>query len=921
MNILFGNRPRLTLLLSVMAIAGCQPAQQEALLSKIPKVTPPPSDSQNAGAKPDFKLLNLPPAISAVREVNITVEGVGLKGYTYAISKGGSCSDVVMSELRSFDQPIVEVFESGNYSLCIKGLLEGGAETELKAHTWEVDTTVPSAYLDVLPLEHNISAYFSAQIKGENATHYKYKFVVGRLAPEQCGTDGYSNAYTFDESIVYQLNNDGEHSLCLVGVSRAGTGQPVPTVFNFIQDAKLPAAQIVSDSGNPLPTVVDGSDLSIKLRVLNLAAKYSYQLVTGSGCPGTADVGYPKKEKFPDNNEVSIILSAQDLARDLSEQTKRVTKSLCVVTEKPAPLGRIRENLESVQFTVDKNTLVINENNISGLPVNPSISSTYVVNIVQPDASTNFIPATSKMYYKVETVAAPRGLAPCNLNSVAPVKFSKSVNIDQIIQKGWYRFCLKLENAAGTQSNSVGVTWYKDVVVAKLPTKAPNSLDLVQAANQKLLGTAKSPGIPVTIESILNKETSSFEFKFKYFVGGKFCEDDNSPFEAATSIASKLQKNPLATNTGIHTLCVLGIEKDENGFLIAAQSEPSRFQFFHDETAPTMVVSGVPTGASNRTTFTARVDVRRNGVYSAAEDAIRVSFATAVLKGANTTCPQKSATASYTRVNVPAAGTNTGIATRAFTNFVTAADDGQLLRVCIFATDASGNTSDIQNMEWIFDISRPRAEFRLTTPDIKAGARSNARSAKLVVSPDGDVVSYRTALIAATDCTSAKFSGVKNISPDSPELINIAGIDGNRVLCIVARDRAGNEQLATEPTSLGWTLDTTPPKFSLTGAPTGTVKAATLESKVGIVPVSGGEPIDSFDFVVVETPTCPETGYSKKTSLLKENVNKQLVDNPIIFSTTAVVGTTKKFSLCVRGYDEAGNVSKPVITSWSQTAP
>jgi hypothetical protein len=183
------------------------------------------------------------------------------------------------------------------------------------------------------------------------------------------------------------------------------------------------------------------------------------------------------------------------------------------------------------------------------------------------------------------------------------------------------------------------------------------------------------------------------------------------------------------------------------------------------------------------------------------------------------------------------------------------------------------------------------------------------------------VVSYRTALIAGSACTGAKFSGLKNISPDAPEVINIAGIDGNRVLCIVARDRAGNEQLATEPTSLGWTLDTTPPKFSLTGAPTGTVKAATLESKVGIVPVSGGEPIDSFDFVVVETPTCPETGYSKKTSLLKENVNKQLVDNPIIFSTTAVVGTTKKFSLCVRGYDEAGNVSKPVITSWSQTAP
>lgn len=890
-------------------------------MSKIPKLPERAGSNQNVAVKPELKLLNLPPPISAVREVNINVEGAGLKGYTFAISKSGSCPDVVMSEMRSFEQPIVEVFESGKYLLCIKGLLEGGAETELKFHTWEVDTTIPSASLDAVPLEHNISGYFSAQIKGENSTHYKYKFVVGRLAPEQCGTEGYSIPYTFDESILYQLSNDGEHSLCLVGVSRAGLEQPVPTVFNFLQDAKLPSAQIVADSGNPLPTVVDGNDMNVKLRVLNLASKYTYQLVTGSGCPGTADTGYPSRERFPDSNEVTITISAQDLSKDLNEQTKRVTKSLCVVTEKPAPLGRIRENLESVQLTVDKNTLVINENNISGLPVNPSINSSYVVNIVQPAASTNFIPSTSKMYYKVESVDAQRGLAPCNLDSVAPVKFTKSVNIDQINQKGWYRFCLKLENAAGTKSNAVGVAWYKDVVVAKLPTKTANSLDLVQAANQKLLGTPRSPGIPVTIESSLNKETSSFEFKYKYFVGGKFCDADNSPFEAATNIASKLQKNPLATNTGIHTLCVLGFEKDENGFLIAAQSEPSRFQFFHDETAPTLVVSGVPTGASNRTTFTAKVDVRRGGEYSAAEDAVRVSFATAVLKGANSTCPQKSAAASYTRVNVPATGTSMGIATRAFTNFVTDADDSQLLRVCIFATDASGNTSDIQVMDWIFDISRPKAEFKLTTPDIKAGARSNARSAQLIVSPDGVVVSYKTALIAGTACTGAKFSGLKNISADTPELINIAGVDGNRILCVVARDRAGNEQLASEPTALSWTLDTTPPRFNPTGAPTGTVKAATIDSKVSIAAVTGCEPVEFYDFVVVETATCPDIGYSSKASTLMININEQLVDNPIILKTTVAAGTTKTFSLCVRGYDEAGNVSKPVLRSWRQSAP
>ncbi|MEY3902300.1 MAG: hypothetical protein RL189_1606, partial [Pseudomonadota bacterium] len=394
------------LVLTGTLIAGCQPSQQEALLSKIQIPSNPSISNDNVTIKPEFKLLNLPPPISAVREVNISVEGVGLKGYTYAISKSSSCSDIVMSEMRTFDQPIVEVFESGKYSLCIKGLLEGGAETPLKSHSWEVDTTVPSAFLSVPPLERNISGYFSAEVKGENSTHYKYKFVLGRLAPEQCGTEGYSNPYTFDESILHQLNNDGEHSLCLIGVSRAGLEQPVPTLFNFLQDAKLPGAEIISDSGMPLPTVVDGKDLRVKLRVLNLASKYTYQLVTGSGCPGTAEAGYPQRVNFPSENEVSILLTAAELTSGINPQTKRVTKSLCVVTEKSAPLGRIRENLESVQFTVDTNELFINENNISGLPVNPSVSTSLVVNIIQPNASTNFIPSTTKMYYKVEQVAA-----------------------------------------------------------------------------------------------------------------------------------------------------------------------------------------------------------------------------------------------------------------------------------------------------------------------------------------------------------------------------------------------------------------------------------------------------------------------------------------------------------------------------------
>jgi len=334
-----------------------------------------------------------------------------------------------------------------------------------------------------------------------------------------------------------------------------------------------------------------------------------------------------------------------------------------------------------------------------------------------------------------------------------------------------------------------------------------------------------------------------------------------------------------------------------------------------------MTISNVPTVTSNLRTFTARVDVKRNGEYSAQEDAIRVSFATTVLKGANTTCPQKSANGAYASVNVPATGNNIGIATRTFTNVASDTDDGQPLKVCIFATDASGNSSEIQAMSWIFDISRPRAEFTLTAPSIIAGSRSNARSAKLVVSTGGDVVSYKTALIAGTSCANAKFSGLKNISPDAPETINIAGTDGNRVLCVVARDRAGNEQLATEPTSLAWTLDTTPPKFNTVGAPAGTIKSAKLDSKVSIIPVTNGEQVDAYDFVVVESTTCPQSGYSNKLSKLKENVNKQLVDNPIVFSTSVAAGTTKKFLLCVRGYDGAGNVSAPVPKSWSQSAP
>ena len=118
-------------------------------------------------------------------------------------------------------------------------------------------------------------------------------------------------------------------------------------------------------------------------------------------------------------------------------------------------------------------------------------------------------------------------------------------------------------------------------------------------------------------------------------------------------------------------------------------------------------------------------------------------------------------------------------------------------------------------------------------------------------------------------------------------------------------------QLIDEPSMMSWVLDTVPTKVKLANVPATQLNIESASVKVAVSSENTKDPASAYDFRLVQTATCPTTGYSAKMAL-KE---------PLTLTSTVPAGQTIKFTLCVRGYDAAGNVGTPVITSWSQTAP
>jgi hypothetical protein len=493
-------------------------------------------EKQIATGPIEMNLLNLPALLTPIREVNVQVSGKNFSAYTYVVVTGDTCKDATYSEAKLPDEPIVESLQSGNYTLCVKGSSTNSPETSFKSYSWTIDNNVPGTVLSGIPTDVNISPYLTATVMGTNAETYKYKVVPGYRTGEQCGMDEYSVEYKTDRPIEHKMTSDGEHTICVLGISRTGVVQTSPSSFNFFQNASDPSVSVTLSGGDPLPSVSNGTELNLTLSGLNLASEFSYILVDSTTCPLSDATQFASRTPFGSSNQKDVTLSAAELTSNIvvasttanPNPTKRGTKTLCVLTTKTVKTGIVRSSVKGFQFIVDLNSIVITESNISGLPRNPNINRSYTVRITPPLATTNFVPSTSNMYYKVEKVES-KSVGECSFTGVNAIAFKDTLDIAEINQEGWWRFCIHLENSAKTKSNSIGVIWYKSSITASAPTTPANNTAII-----KLAQTAKATSLSQTISvaSANPGMNATYFFKHKYFVGSKACADDMGTYSS-----------------------------------------------------------------------------------------------------------------------------------------------------------------------------------------------------------------------------------------------------------------------------------------------------------------------------------------------------------------------------------------------------
>jgi hypothetical protein len=338
-----------------------------------------------------------------------------------------------------------------------------------------------------------------------------------------------------------------------------------------------------------------------------------------------------------------------------------------------------------------------------------------------------------------------------------------------------------------------------------------------------------------------------------------------------------------------------------------------------------VAVSNAPAISSNRladVTIKFTAGSEDGTAYDPAKDA-RTLFLSAVMKDATGACPAVNTTNYPTAASTafPTTGPSLGILNKKITLGLASTDDGKKISICYFVRDNSGNQSIPTSINWILDLTAPVAIATLD-PMIAQNSSSKVTSVKLAVSTENGAASYKAVLAAQSGCANVTYpTAFRTIDPANLQTFSISGSDGPRTLCIRAKDAAGNEQSINEPTIISWIRDTIAPAFNLMGAPTGTVTAASLNVSVTLSPITGGEAVTAWDYILVTTTTCPTTGYGAKTSSTKTDANGQQVANPITLTTTVAAGTTKTYGLCVRAYDSAGNMSTAKIASWTQKSP
>jgi len=746
---------------------------------------------------PTAQLRNTPPLLTSETtiacDVTDTVGGADAAFYRYALDGGAFSADPIaitvpltasaLSALPTDNPHVLLVVvgdRTGNWQL------EGNAT----AFTWTIDTQAKTAVLFGLPAFYSASDSGTLTVGGAGIAAYRFDLDGA----------GFGSEFLVGATIDLASLTEGPHTLFVIGRDSAVPPnwqlETNATSYAWTVDLTPPVATIPNHPADPTNVTnatftVGGADV-VAYRYRLDGAAWSASEVAASDATTFAAVG---------EGVHTFEVIGRDLAgnwqKDVSPTTYTwiidISPHAAVLSGTPAA----ETNATAIAVTVGGYSIVEYRYALDGASLGAPTSKAipiaasslaegpHTLSVVGRDLAGNWQPDTAPTVYSwLIDLTAPTA----TLSALPADPTNVSTTAISVAGPGVVKYRFRIDGGGWTGRFDVGAA----IALVDL-TEATHTLDVVgiDLAGNEDLATPTSftwtvdqtpPTATLSVSAPSGSPTN--DRTLGATVGGADVVEyqyslDGSAFGAPTPVATTLSAALLAE--GPHTLDVIGRDPAGNWQLAA---NATVFSWTIDLTPPAVAtLANLPASLTNVTSLSATVSgtdivayvYSLDGVGSA-EQAIAAPIAAA------------------------------GLAQGAHTLSVT-------------GRDAVGNWQSVAaSYSWTIDTSANNAVLSNAPSN-----PTNSTTASITVG-GGGVVAYTYRLDGGS------WSG--EIGTIFPVALNALG-DGPHTVEVLAKDGAGNWQLAANATSYTWTVDTLPPTATLSGLPASLTNSAGASITVG----------------------------------------------------------------------------------------
>lgn len=855
--------------------AGNLTTAENAKIVNWTKDTTPPSAAE-------ISLSNVPSGESNTTALDISVSGVS--AYRFKIDSTNTCSN--SSGYSGSDIPVankisnnIATLDDGNVYLCVVGVDAYGNITQhanAKALNWTKDTEAPTAILSNLPQSATNNSSLSVAVSGTGVESYSHA-LLGPNPSDNCANASYNSPVASATPITDTLSGDGAYILCVKGIDASGNIQDTPTSFAWSFDTEPPSQADLTLTGVPNGTN-NVTDLNVTISGSDVVS-YRYKISETDTCSTDSDYS---------GSDVLISTSITSSLSALNDGSI----FLCVRGKDSAGNLTAAANAKKVSWTKDATAPLNSEINLSSLPNNESNVTTLDVSVSGVTAyrfkisatntcsnssgySSSDIPVATKITDDIAglddgsiflcivgvdavgntTAVADAKVVSWTKDTVAPTNAeisltglpsseSNSPSLSVTVTGGGtthYKRVFKSDGSPCSQGDFDAESWssvatsitdsigsdgakrlcviardtaLNATAIASAKTFAWEQDTLAPSAGDiTLAGTPSDPNNSSADLDVTVGGTDVLQYQYAFTTSLQTCTAA-SYNGGWLAVSSKIAES-MGADANKKRLCVIARDGAGNETLVA---NAKLYDWLQDTTSPVaddVTLTGAPADPSNGT---GNLNVEIGGVSAG---------------GANITSYQYAYTTSATNC---ASATYNGSWVNVETHITEPiGSDSDKKRLCVKLQDAAGNmqsSTEAKTYDWKQDTVAPVAgDITLNDIPLESDDEMN-------ISISGSEIAaykYKFDENGATDCSSATGYSLSWISVSTPITGNVGG-NGNKRLCVIGKDTATNEAVAsgTSAKVQNWTTNVFPKPTSI----------AVLETSSGKVtlnwsPVSG----------------------------------------------------------------------------------